>query len=207
MSLFALSRCPVCRERASTAQGCCEVCRAELFKVRADADSVSLGVYRGKLERAVRAFKFYHATRLGELFACELAKAVRVQGWRVDLVCAVPLHPLRYLQRGYNQSAVVAKLLARRLGVPYCPLLKRTRMTQQQAKLSRAERFDNVSGAFRSRAASCKRVLLVDDVVTTGATTAACKEVLLKAGASSVKVAAVARGKAVEHRKIEEESS
>ena len=198
---LSLSRCPICRERASTKQGCCEVCRAGLFEVKVTANRVSLGVYRGQLERAVRAFKFHHATRLGNLFARELAEMIKAQGWQLDVVCAVPLHLTRYFERGYNQSAVVGKPLARHLGVPYQPLLKRTRATQQQAKLARSERFSNVSGVFRARPVPGKRVLLIDDVVTSGATTAACAEALQQAGAKSVKVAAVARGEAVKHRK------
>ena len=200
---LSLSRCPICRERASTARGCCEICRVGLFEVEATADSVSLGVYTGRLERAVRAFKFHHATRLGSLFARELAEIVKAQRWQPDVVCAVPLHLTRYFKRGYNQSAVIGKPLARHLGVPYQPLLKRTRATQQQARLAREARFDNVSGAFQARPIPDKRVLLVDDVITSGATTAACVEALQEAGARSVKVAAVARGRAIESREFQ----
>ena len=199
---LSLSRCPICRERASTAQGCCEACRVGLFEVEATAESVSLGVYTERLERAVRAFKFHHATRLGALFARELAEVIKAQKWQPDVVCAVPLHLTRYFERGYNQSAVIGKPLARHLGVPYRPLLKRTRATQQQARLAREARFSNVSGAFSAKSVPGKRVLLVDDVVTSGATTTACVEALREAGARSVKVAAVARGKAIEHREF-----
>jgi len=111
----------------------------------------------------------------------------------------VPLHRFRFLQRGYNQAAVLAKALARELEVPYIPALTRTRRTRQQARLSRAERAENVASAFRLSVTPekirGKHLILVDDVITSGATVAACQEVLISAGAKSVKLAAVARAR------------
>ena len=165
---------------------------------------LTLGVYEGKLEAAVRAFKFQHATRLAGVFGVALAAEVKRLGWQVDSVCAVPLHWRRYLHRGYNQSALIAAKVATELNCPYTPLLTRTKATHQQARLRRADRFENVKGVFRAGGGRTgangspnlrgKRVLLIDDVVTSGATTAACKSVLERAGAE-VKIAAVARAR------------
>jgi ComF family protein len=157
-------------------------------------DLLALGFYSGRLEKAVRAFKFHGTTRLSKLFAHELARAVKRSGWKVDSICPVPLHWTRRLERGYNQSVLIAKPLARDLGLSYAPLLRRVKRTKQQATLGRLERVSNVEDAFLSK--PCQgNILLVDDVVTSGATTRACVEALLAAGASEVKVAAIARAK------------
>lgn len=190
----SLIRCPVCRERASGGFGCCQDCASSLFQIRVGEDFLALGIYSGRLEKAVRAFKFHGTTRLSRLFASELAKAVRQSGWEVDSICPVPLHWTRRLERGYNQSALIAKPLAKELNISYAPYLRRTKRTKQQATLSKLERVSNVEDAFVSKRCQGK-ILLVDDVVTSGATTRACIEALLAAGASDVKVAAIAKAK------------
>jgi len=117
----------------------------------------------------------------------------------VDMVVPVPLHWRRLAQRRYNQSALLAFGLARSMNAPCQPkVLKRVQATQPQARLSRAERLTNVKHAFAAvqhyyAALQNKTVLLVDDVVTTGATVNACARVLKDAGAARVLVVALAR--------------
>ena len=113
--------------------------------------------------------------------------------WQIDVVCAVPLHWQRHLQRGYNQAALLARRLAKSQGIPYQRLLSRPRATQQQAKLDADARLDNISGAFRAKPATGKRVLLVDDVLTTRATTTECALTLLEAGAACVYCVGIVR--------------
>lgn len=190
--LYSLSRCPVCKTRPSSAKGCCAVCAAALFSPRITDFELTLGHYEGRLERAVRAFKFHGVTRLGVLFGEAMADAVRESAWQVDFICPMPLHTRRRLERGYNQSALITQTVARRLGVSHRHAVKRVRATQQQARLSRRERQQNVSGAFRAAPLKGERVLLVDDVMTSGATLTECSLELLEAGASQVYIAAVA---------------
>ncbi len=97
------------------------------------------------------------------------------------------------MQRGFNQSALVARTAAKRSGLPHRPLLARVRTTRQQARLGAAERQGNVAGAFRSAPLAGERVLLVDDVMTSGATVTECALTLFAAGASRVYVATLAR--------------
>lgn len=115
----------------------------------------------------------------------------------VDLIVPVPLHWRRLVMRRFNQSALLGFALARLLAVPCLPsALKRTRYTTPQMRLPRAERLKNVRNAFAvgdGASVAGKHVLLVDDVVTTGATVAACASALKKAGALSVHVLALAR--------------
>jgi ComF family protein len=110
----------------------------------------------------------------------------------------VPASPDRVRDRGYDQAALLAGEAARRLRLPMLPAVERTRATTAQFDLDRAGRATNLGGAFRVRGANVPAVqgrwiVLVDDVVTTGATLAACATVLLEAGAGAVSAIAVAR--------------
>jgi ComF family protein len=113
--------------------------------------------------------------------------------WQVDVICAVPLHWQRHLNRGYNQATLLARRLATLHNLPYQALLSRPKATQQQAKLAADARLANISGAFSATPAVGKRVLLVDDVLTTRATTTECALALLEAGATCVYCVGIVR--------------
>ncbi len=149
----------------------------------------------------VTGFKYRHALWLEPLLIDLLEAAVlgHFSGDVYDAVVPVPLHPVKRRERGYNQSALLAAGLSRRLGLPLMGgrTLLRLRPTPSQTRLTARQRLTNVKGAFgtlRPAAWTGKRVLLVDDVMTTGATVSACAEVLLNAGAVAVDVLTVARG-------------
>jgi ComF family protein len=116
-----------------------------------------------------------------------------------EAVAPVPLHPFRLLKRRYNQAAEIARPLARRAGLAYLPdVLVRSKRTDSQGGKSGSGRRRNVQGAFvvpaaRAAKVAGRRILLIDDVLTTGATVNACARALLKAGALAVDVAVVAR--------------
>jgi ComF family protein len=151
-------------------------------------------VYGGAVATAITAFKYRSrpdlARPLGEL----LVRVALPLAGAVDVVAPVPLHPTRLAERGYNQAALLARPVARALDVPFLPrLLERCRVTPKQAELDRAARDKNVTGAFRAQTlAGGARVLVVDDVRTTGATLSACEEALRHAGAALVKTLALA---------------
>ncbi|MEI7851635.1 MAG: ComF family protein [Kiritimatiellales bacterium] len=156
--------------------------------------------YEGAVGSALRALKYENALwvvdDLAELiFACVQAE---YPDQPFDLVTAVPLHPSRRRARGFNQSALLGSALARRLGVPFREgLLRRVHPTVSQTGLTAPQRTANVCGAFRigwfARPAG-RKILLVDDVMTTGATVNACAKALRKGGAVSVHVVTAARG-------------
>ena len=157
----------------------------------------SAGRYDGALREALHAFKFSGKTTLAvplaELIAEQCAGALPAP---VDLVVAVPLHRARERERGFNQSALLAARLARALDAPFQGrALRRVRATLAQADLTGRERRDNVRGAFAADrdAVTGRHVLLVDDVLTTGATVSECARVLMAAGAASVGIVTVAR--------------
>ena len=147
--------------------------------------------------------KLKHADRLdlAPLFARWLSRAARELLAEADAQAPVPQHPTRQLSRRYNQAAEIARPLARLAGVAYLPdALVRRRATATQGGKSGTGRRRNVAGAFevpaaRARQVAGKRVLLIDDVMTTGATAEGCARALKAAGAVRVDVAVVARVK------------
>ena len=147
--------------------------------------------------------KLKHADRLdlAPLFARWISRAARELVDQADAIAPVPLHRGRLLRRRYNQAAEIARPLSRLTGVPYLPhALVRHRATESQAGKSGSGRRRTVAAAFQVPAARAgrvagKRVLLIDDVLTTGATLEGCARALKAAGAARVDVAVVARVK------------
>jgi ComF family protein len=106
---------------------------------------------------------------------------------KADVITAVPLYRTRKLKRKYNQAALLAQYIAKYSGIKYEPfLLKRIKNTKQQTKLSKLQRQQNVAGAFEAKTLQGKRVLVIDDVMTTGATMSACARALKKQGTKKV---------------------
>jgi ComF family protein len=173
-------------------QGRCSLCRLGLTGF----DTVyTFGSYESTLRALIHLFKYTGVRPLARPLGALLARAIPREQ-RFDLVIPMPLHWKKRWSRGYNQSELLAREIGRRWGVPVRNMVRRVKPTAPQAGLSNAQRRLNVSGAFRIRnGASLKglRVLLIDDVLTTGATAGACARVLKRAGASHVAVAAVAR--------------
>jgi ComF family protein len=159
----------------------------------------SFGAYTPRMARAILLLKYSNVTPLGLWFARLLAGAVRRQPqlFAADVLAPVPLDRGRLRERGYNQAGVIAGPLARLLGIPFRSyLLVRTRPRPNQLRLTRRERWETVRGAYATheRALVDKlRVLLVDDVFTTGATLDACSRALKGAGAARVVGLTVAR--------------
>lgn len=151
--------------------------------------------YASPLDAVIAGLKFRRLEYLGEVLAESLWRRFEIAIARHDLVVAVPLHWRRRLARGFNQAEALARPLASRAALPLGAALRRARATAAQAQLPRDLRLRNPRRAFRARAAEVEgaRVLLVDDVVTTGATVNAAAAALKEAGAAAVTVLAVAR--------------
>jgi competence protein ComFC len=146
-------------------------------------------IFEGPIRKALHSLKYRRNVPLGDTLAQCMVKHVACMDWQVDMLVPVPLGRQRMLERGYNQVGLVAMPLAARLGWNYIPqALSRTSETRSQVGLSPVERKENVSGAFHANKSivTGKKVLLMDDVATTGATLAACATELLKAGAKVV---------------------
>lgn len=149
----------------------------------------ALWTYEGAARRAIHAYKYARRWRLAAWMAEPLAELACRAGWDgADAIVPVPRHWLKARWRGFDHAAALASELARRLQAPYAPrLLRRRRWTAAQSRLPGPARRRNVSGAFRAdRRAHGRRVLLVDDVLTSGATAEACAQALRDAGAKEI---------------------
>ena len=155
---------------------------------------------RGVVRKVMHDFKYGRQLHLRHLLGRWLAEAMndpRLAGRRFNFIVPVPLHPTRKRARGFNQAELLALELQRAARIPIQNVLQRTRYTTTQTQFDRSERMENLRGAFRLRR-GCNvrdlRMLLVDDVLTTGSTLSECAAVLKKNGALSVHAATAARG-------------
>ncbi|THD60947.1 ComF family protein [Phenylobacterium sp.] len=176
-------------------------CAACLAQPRAFDAARAACLYDETSREPILKLKHGDRTDLAPLFARWLSRAAQPLIEEADAIAPVPLHPSRLLSRRYNQAAEIARPLSRMTGVPYLPdALVRRRATDTQGGKSGVCRKRNVAGAFevpgrRAWRVAGKRVLLIDDVMTTGATAEGCARALKAAGAVRVDVAAVARVK------------
>jgi ComF family protein len=161
----------------------------------------AVAAYRGRgiVRDVIHQFKYNRQIHLRHLVARWLRAALddeRLSGYNFDVIVPVPLHPARQRERGFNQASLLAELLSAQTSIRCRPLLKRIRYTTTQTALDRAERMENLHNAFRLRKNADVRglrVLLIDDVLTTGSTLNECARVLKGAGAISVHAATAAR--------------
>lgn len=152
--------------------------------------------YEGEVRRSVIRFKFYGEKKYADFYAEKLAELVgRSVQPPADLVTAVPISKERQRTRGFNQSELLARGIARELGLPYAECLEKLRDNPEQHRLRREDRLRNVRGVYRALPgrAEGKRVLLVDDIVTTGSTLCECAGELLRGGARAVDCTAIAQ--------------
>jgi len=201
LDLLAPERCLACEALAPGSSGYCAECGEPepLFDVACHVDGVPVFAgarYAEPLISAIHRFKYGSAPELSAALCRHAARGIDLLGIEPgDVWVPVPLHPLRLAERGYNQAALIARELARiqRAQVDTRRLC-RVRQTEQQAKRDRRGRAENVAEAFRARDAATprRRVVLVDDVVTTGATLSSCIRALREAHDEVIGCVAVA---------------
>ena len=203
LDLLAPPTCAACDTRLRRRAVLCAACAsavepADPLPATATAPRIiAFALFGGPIAEALRKLKYKDRADLAAPLGQLARRAVRQERLSADLVIPVPLHPARLAERGYNQAALLASEIARDIGAVLAARgLVRARHTPQQAHLDRAARLVNVEGAFRARWPSRvrgRRVLLVDDVCTTGATLAACAEALREAGAVEILAIVIAR--------------
>ncbi|HSM79866.1 MAG TPA: ComF family protein [Bryobacteraceae bacterium] len=173
-------------------QGRCALCRSGWSSFDS---AYSFGAFDDELRELVHLFKYGRVEALARPLARWMRQALPA-GERFDYLTPMPLHWTRAWTRGYNQAALLASEISRGTGIPVLPAVRRVRRTPAQAGLTRTGRRANVAGAFaagKTEKIHGKRILLVDDVLTTGATAQAIAQSLRKSGARRVDVYCLAR--------------
>lgn len=166
------------------------------------AGCVSSGVHEGILRQALHALKYENTRQVAPLLGARLALCLLETEWIIDTVIPVPLHTTRLKERGYNQAKLIAEGLTGRTALTMSEDgLQRQRFTHTQVGLNREERLENVVDAFIADSFRVRgqRVLIIDDVCTTGATLEACASALLSAGAEAVYALTVTRAQDFAH--------
>lgn len=191
--------CPRCGMPFAAAAGEDRLCGDCLSTPRPYALARAVGLYEGTLLEAIQRFKYRGQVGLGRILGSLMADGIRGM-WEMgafSLIIPVPLHRKRLRERGFNQSVILARAISGRCALPLDFLsLDRALFTKPQVGLGREERTANVRGAFtvrRPERVKGERILLVDDVYTTGSTLSECSRMLLDAGADSVAVFTLAR--------------
>jgi competence protein ComFC len=193
--------CAVCRTPFADSypldeNGLCTVCRESL----ANFDSAhAYGCYEGPLQKLIQLFKYGKVESLAGPLSRLLLQSLPF-GENFDVILAMPMHWRKRWERGFNQAELLAEPVARRFGIKLSHNLIRTRYTKAQAGLNEKERQENLKGSLSVRRAADirgKRVLLIDDVFTTGASLRAAAAALKASGASRVTALTLAR---VDHR-------
>ncbi len=182
----------------------CHSCRADTesfpkpnYKISFVAGWSALWYYIGNVRHSMLLFKFYSRRNYGTAYGRILAmKLLNTAFSNYDILTWVPISPQRKWRRGYDQVEVIALSLGQELGTKPMKVLKKIRHTKPQSRIrDYARRKANVLGAFAvtdPKLVAGKRILLIDDIITTGATVSECARVLLTAGAKEVNCAAVA---------------
>jgi ComF family protein len=215
---FMLPRfCPGCKNKLTTFEKViCTNCLSKLKLVGPEliktefqrkfenkkiiSDFVSQYVFEKdkELQHIIHALKYDKKFLIGKFLGGNLGKSLTAQfrSWNIDLVVPIPLHHLKKAERGFNQSLYIAKGISIATGIKLnARVVKRIRFTQSQTTMTLREREENIEGAFKVRktqGVKRKNILLVDDVMTTGATISECGCVLLEAGARQIYAATVA---------------
>lgn len=215
---FFLPRfCPACRQKLLNIENTvCNKCKdsiiiADKSRIEFEFDKkfaskkfisgiTSLYVFEKdkELQEILHQFKYNKRYRIGVMLGGELARLRKqiITDWKIDLVVPVPLHHIKKAERGYNQSCYIAKGLSKALKLPNKEnVLRRKRYTESQTLKSISDRELNVKNAFsvkRNKLIKNKTILLIDDVITTGATISECAEQLLGKGALKIYAASAA---------------
>lgn len=184
--------CPICGYPTASAKICenCKETPPPYTAMRSWAE------FEDPLRKALHKLKYQSDLGLGNEFAAPLLQIIEKEGWNFDCIIPIPISKAHQRERGYNQAAVIARPLALATGKPMLEnAVRRIKETQSQITLSREERFKNLHSAFLGNSATLinKKVLLVDDITTTGATLISCSQTLREFGCTQIFCITVAR--------------
>ena len=194
INLFGIFACPVCHKNTENGT-VCSPCAVESFLY----SHIAIGKYEedSLLGKVIQTLKYSWAEDVVSSIDKIIENFVENNKelfFNIDFVVPVPLHNKRYVERGFNQAELIAKILADKINKPLSNILERKRYTLQQAKLGREDRLKNLQDAFMLKESVQGNIILVDDVFTTGSTIQECAKVLKNSGINKVVGFSLARG-------------
>jgi len=188
---------PHCHTCGAENDGIFELCSKCLKEEkRVWKQGISLMRMEGTAQKLIHQMKYSDDTAIARAVGNIAAQKIEKIAIKLDCIVPVPLHWTRRLARGYNQTALVAQIISKKINIPVKKVIKRVKATPKQASLDRKQRLKNLDGAFTPAASEkCKnlKILLIDDVMTTGTTLNAASQTIIDAGASEVNVLALLR--------------
>ncbi len=185
--------CHICSKPLAEAIGVCREC---VQMPKEFERAIAVYSYEGTIKQTISDFKYHGKSYLYKIFSWQMVELLKKENLTdFDQIVPVPLHSYKEVKRGYNQSKLLARDISSNLGMPMVELVKRTKKTKPQNKLATYERWHNMTGAIDIKKSKKvgKKILLVDDIYTTGATMNACAKVLKREGASIVIGISIAR--------------
>lgn len=176
--------------------GLCPLCKSKIQKVKEDEGVLSYGYYNGALKKLILEFKYKQNFVAGKILAEFLYDLIKNSNIEIDCIVFIPSSKKALKERGFNQCEYLAKEINKSLKVEIYKDLIKNKNIKEQKLLSKEDRFKNIKGAFSlktNKNINNRRILLIDDVVTTGATLYECEKLLKENGASSIKMLTVAK--------------
>ena len=193
---YIAQSCGKCSSPLTTTEELCGFC---LSTDRHWEICISPFIYIDPLPELIKAFKYQNKTYTIHFFADSIIAAINSSDtFTPEFLTYVPSHPLRLIERGYNQSLFLTQSISKKMGIPYLSLFEKIQFTQQQTKLSKKKRIKEPRNSFRIKKSIRKNIhqkyiVIIDDVVTTGSTSSELAKLLKLAGASRVDVWCIAR--------------
>ncbi len=184
--------CEHCGRKLKAPSSYCTSCKGKMISVD---KARSLYDYKEPIDSLVMQLKYYDRRYLADAFGEMLANLYRKSYFNADFLCYIPMSEKAIKERGFNQGELITNALSEEIEVPVKQVLLKVKETERQAKLSREERLKNLKGSFKAtskRDIEGKTIVIVDDVLTTGATSETVAEILKKKGAKAVYLLTVA---------------
>lgn len=187
-------KCIICKTDGFI--GLCPYCKSRINRATIESDNLSYGFYGGTLKTLILKFKYESDFTAGYLLSKLLVEMIEENNIYADVICYLPMTKKSEKKRGFNQCEVIARHIGYRINIPVSDCIKKIKNTKEQKTLTKEERVKNLKGAFKvSRVKDIKNkdVILIDDVMTTGATINECKDILKRSGANKITVLTIAK--------------
>ncbi|GAA0110074.1 ComF family protein [Clostridium tertium] len=176
--------------------GVCPICKSKIMRVKEESKILSYGYYSGVMKKLILEFKYNKNFLAGNILADYLCELINENNIDVDAILFIPSSKKALKDRGFNQCEFMAQKLSRTLNIPIYSDIIKVKNIKEQKTLSKEDRFKNIEGAFgikSNKNIKNKNIILIDDVITTGATLLECEKLLKKSGANSIKILTVAK--------------